>query len=897
MHPRVLCFALAMAACAPTEGPPASTPLVVEVAGCAVVHADGTCEIRDRDQLTLWVDVETEAQVSVRDPRGPVTARAHRLPEGRRLEVEVGDGPLQVVAELDAARAVHRVRLRRSEPVAFLEAARALRDEGHLEDAAALLEEWLEQPLPPAIEAEAAGLLARVVLSAGRIDDAIDRLDASANLAEEAGLVSRQVEDTLAAVYTLAHQRRSLAEARTRLDDVSEVAATYPEGRARLLYYRSQVHTLGQDHRSAIRDAAEAERLADRYGLADLRTHAMEWRSLLLAHLGRYTEAAELQQRVLDAMTDQSACDRAVAEGLLALQTARLHPHRPDVLDTLEAESEGGVPCQTPLRLHNLRARIALQLARAGRTATAARVVEALRTEGTDDARQGPWLNAAGEVALQRGAHREARALFEELAERASARAEPSLRWEALIGLARVAEADGRLDDALAAHAEAEALLGRSSHLVPLGLGRGAWLEARAWGVGFFIDLLVRRGRAAEALSVVRRTRNQLLRDVYRAARLPALDGPARAAWDRHLEAYHAARAELEVAIGEDWTHADAGLPDARRRREALAERARVALDHALALLASANVELPPPPSTPGEVLLTWHPIPEGWLGFAATTDGVAAARLPSLPSDAAPALQSELLLAPFRAQLEGATRLRVMPTGPLRAVDFHALPWKGDVLLAAVPVVYAVDLGNARTGHAGEPAALLVSDPEGNLPQGRSEAVAVERALADSGWRIAHFAGPEALSAPPALDGLRSALGSARLLHYIGHGVTQGPDGWESALPLASGRRLEVSDILALPAVPPYVVLAGCRTGAAGDDGSEQSLSVAHAFLLAGSAVVLATTREVPDDPTFARLLHAQPELRADQPDLAVAAQRALLAWRAADPQADWAAWRTLAR
>ncbi len=290
-------------------------------------------------------------------------------------------------------------------------------------------------------------------------------------------------------------------------------------------------------------------------------------------------------------------------------------------------------------------------------------------------------------------------------------------------------------------------------------------------------------------------------------------------------------------------------------------------------------------------MILAYHPLAGGWAGFATDGKEVAAYRftLPPGVLDRREEL-ARLLLFPFRDEIRKARRLRILASGPLQTVDFHTLPFGGDVLLASHPVVYGLDLPSSPRstptpgGHA-----LLVADPRNDLPGALDEARAVRNVLGSSSrsWTTEEL---EAAEASP--EAVRSRLPAADLLHYAGHGTFSGSGGWESRLLLGQGTELTLGDILALDQVPAWVVLSGCDTGRSSSEVPVEGLGLAHAFLLAGSQGVVASTRPA-DDRTVAAFF---PELyrRWDrEQDLAVALQRAQLAWRRQNPGADWAGFR----
>jgi CHAT domain-containing protein len=240
-----------------------------------------------------------------------------------------------------------------------------------------------------------------------------------------------------------------------------------------------------------------------------------------------------------------------------------------------------------------------------------------------------------------------------------------------------------------------------------------------------------------------------------------------------------------------------------------------------------------------------------------------------------------ESLLAPISGRIEKAALIRVEAYGEWRKVDVHALAFEGAPLVARVAVAYP--LGLHASAHVEAERAVVVGDPTGDLPRAHGEAKAVARTLAAQGPVVALLG--TAATRRAALD----AMTGAGTFHYAGHGLYAGEDGFESALPLAGGARITIGDVLALAPAPRRVVLSGCDAARSDAEG----LGLAQAFLAAGSEEVVAPVRPVAD--TLAEAL-ANALYGAPQPSLARALRAAQLAVRAADPAADWSAFRALA-
>jgi cellulose synthase operon protein C len=232
-----------------------------------------------------------------------------------------------------------------------------------------------------------------------------------------------------------------------------------------------------------------------------------------------------------------------------------------------------------------------------------------------------------------------------------------------------------------------------------------------------------------------------------------------------------------------------------------------------------------------------------------------------------------------------------VLPFGRLRSVDFHALPFAHETLLAKIPVVYGLDLPtHPSTAPVGRPVALLVADPEGNLPEAQKESKKVADAVRGwgQGWTPKRLDGMDAKE-----DAVREALLGADLFDFAGHGAFE-DSGWDSALLLADGSRLTPRDLLTLRRVPAWVVLSTCEGGRSSKEAPGEGIGLAQAFLLAGSQAVVATTRPVRDTEARDFVVELYQGWRPGM-DLAQQVRRAQLACGRKNPAGDWASFRLL--
>ncbi|HEY0711030.1 MAG TPA: CHAT domain-containing protein, partial [Polyangia bacterium] len=421
---------------------------------------------------------------------------------------------------------------------------------------------------------------------------------------------------------------------------------------------------------------------------------------------------------------------------------------------------------------------------------------------------------------------------------------------------------------------------------------------------GELMAMLVAGGRTAEAIAVARRGRARTLSDLRAEEPWQASRDEQRRAWESAAARFLAARDRLEKTVVRRWTLAGTDLArgqSAEPPHAHEASRAHAALAEALAVVSraqrAANMPLASPGS--GEVILGYHPMaraPNGrtsWMAYAVSANAVATARLGAIDVSAAKAEQAAQLLGPFDALIGKARRVRVLDYGPLVDVDFHALPYRGEALGVHRRIVYSLDLppASSRLGPTVARSILVMGDPTGSLPAARREGEAVAAVLGQRRPGVVSLLGPQG---EPGTN-LRRLLPRADLFHYAGHGRFAAADGVGSALTLADGALLRLTDVLALApsGVPRQVVLSGCETGRRGAKAGA-GLGLAQAFVLVGSEEVVATARDVGDE-VAGRLSIRMHEHARQTGDLAEALHLAQNQLSKEAPLADWAAFRVI--
>jgi tetratricopeptide (TPR) repeat protein len=878
----------------------------VEFAGCAAVVDGPVCELSSERALRLWVEGPEGTALTVRAGGAALPVDLWTVRGGRAGTVVVPPGASEVAVEVERpeGQGVWRLPVREGVPVPLLQQAKALRAEGKAAEAEKLLREGLSA-LPPEGLARGTGLLARLRLAQGHPGEAASLLREALALHRAAGLRSDEVHDALVLSYVLIHHGRHFTEARTVLDALVPRAREYPEGAAQLPYYQGLLADESGDMRTLLHLLDDTEARSERLGLErHLRAVRLE-KAMTLQYLGRGAEALALLDVLRAGLReDASACERA--ELLNNIGWGRL----------LEGEADGHAPqeplpaleealtlfrgaCPRPESEANVLVNLALADLQAGKPQAAQARLEAARRVRSEPGLRIVlwWLDLEGRIHLESGRARQAVGLYGRLAELAEASLSPEARWRATFGRGRALERLGDVRGALAAYAEAEALLDDEALRVPVAEGRHSFLGERERSGRAYVALAVKAGRVAEALEVARRARVRVLEAVRLSDRLAALSAEERVRWESALSKWRELRAALDEEAEGDWRLSAKKLAEARQARKEREVRLKALLDEALSVLEPARTSTAQRGALarpgPGELRLVYFPGPGGWLGFAEDAGGVVVKALGPVPREASPAVLAGVLLEPFRERIAAAGRVTFAPYGALRAVDFHALPFGGDALVASRPVAYALDLPRRESEPAPPEAraALIVADPQGNLPSARQEARLVHGALeAASGWRVRVQEGTGASA-----QAVRAALEEASLFHYAGHGRFAGLGGWESALPLHEGQ-LTVGDVLALRRVPPWVVLSGCETARAEQDSPVESMGLAQAFLAAGSRGVVAAWRVV-DDVHSMRLMGALygHTALADASELPAALRHAQLRLRAEHPSSDWAAFRAL--
>lgn len=802
--------------------PPQHTPAPeVEIAGCHTVLTGPRCLISPGDVLTLWANTSAPPHASPEAEWEPAVG-------GFRATFPADGLDVLQIASAPGAEA-YRIEIAERERPEVMARATALKREGDLEGARAALRGAL-----PQLEGEPRARASWALASLGEPGWSFADAEAEAErLGQHWWAIRAAHNQADRALRNDRHSGTALAAvARARSYDHGALGFRLNHSMA---HYEGWARLTAADHRGALEAYAEAERLARRVGRSPLAEQALLAQATVMARSGR-TEAslALLEAHASELQAETDPCRRAAGWNsygwglLLAVEAGRPDAADPaPVLDRALALIDGAScgdthdPQRYAAQFHLNRALAAVQ---AGDPARAAQHLEA-SAEASPELDE-PWgLEIQGRIARLQGDPQRALEHHEALEARAGDQLE--LAWMALRGQGLALEALGRTGEALERHTSAQALLFRQGLLVPVHLGRGAYLEQRREATAHLAALQLEASAPRRAFDAWRNHRAQYLAGLHQDSRL---EGALPDGWLEALDAFRSARVALD-ALPEAWSVPADERERHQQRRHALEEEAEAALDRGLAALGIRVSTTRRRPSD-GELLLGWYPSGEGWLGFAETSGAITIARLG--PGDEPTA---DRLIAPFAEPLQHAARVTLLPHASLDPVDLHVARLDERPLLAHVPVHYGLDLASRPLPRPSPGRALVVVDPRGDLAGAREEGRTVVEALEAQGWQIHTLSRDEATR-----SAFLEAVSGADLLHYSGH--ASAATAWGSGLGLSDGA-LTVADVLALPEPPEVVILNACETGRQADPGA---VGLAQAFLTAGTAIAIASNDPIPD-------------------------------------------------
>jgi tetratricopeptide (TPR) repeat protein len=837
---------------------PAQPAPEVLFAGCERVLTGPRCELLPGSALTLWSSVTFDGLRVLIDGQG-VWVEDRVVADGYQATLPL-TAQAQVLELRRAETPLLRLSLGPVPPDAALDEARRARDTGDYPRALELAAEVAAHG--SALSALLArGIEARVLLRTGRVEQAAELLGQTTPQLFELGQLSEASRDLFAHVYILLYRLHRIDTAQSLLSTYRARAASYPLGRMLADEHEGMLRSSTGQMSDALRAYALAERGFERLGQSVDARRVQQNRIGILSDMGQIARAYELHARLLPPPADEHPCTKAELYikqswlGLLRAEDGELED--PAIIPAAFAEAERWLtPCGDPeLHVSQLvnRGLYALERADLAAARIASQALAAL--PGRSAYLEGWALELRGRIALGERRLDTAYAAFQE--QHALGRASASLdaRLRALSGLAEVAQARGRDEQAMRHLEEALTLLEQAQRLAPLGPLGHSHYAARRKAAESLVELLVARGKSQRAFEVALSAYGAAVSSQARSRDLEQMDGAAAAQIRASLGEYRRRRAQLDAALQTDWqvTSRERKVRQAARGAE-LAELNRL-LDETSRVLASGGPRTAPAPQ-PGEYWLLFFPVREQWLVFGNDGSRITVQRHGPIADDAADDMGDDTarathpLLAPFRAELLRARRIVLLPAGAARHFRFESWPLDG-APLGARGLVFSAGLPGAASNTPEKPGAATPSragaiiDPRGDLPFARKEGALIRAALG--------------LRADQLLEGERATPASVLALfetadhvHFAGH--ARGPDEpGGAALLLGRGGAVEAWEFFGLSRVPRQVVLSACSSGVGDRDSFGAGWNLAQALLGAGAQWVVGPSGVIADETALA--------------------------------------------
>lgn len=922
----LLCMGFAISACDPftimNERDPES--LEAYYSGCHTVYEGPVCELpefsEDTEQkLTFWVAGHEAPTIQFNSERGnkEFSPEFIKTEDGLRFQLvapeQAGSFTFDVSQPQERSWSLE-VRPYESRHPVLLEAAKLRKDKKHAQ-VKTLLEPKLAD-LTPRELGEALSLLGRSELSLKNAPEAIEKLEQAYEAHIKAGSFGAAVRDTTTYAWTSIYRMgMQFDKASLHVNKMQGLLPNHYDSQHFYRWSQALIAEKSSNHRGALNFSQGAMALAKKIGNQRNADYLAHIYSCALMNLHQFAQAAKvLEDRVSRIVLENPTCEDA--ENLNSLGWAQL-------LHKLDSQSDSdtmGTPAKElpdPTRhfenalqisqdttiCHadkqedtNSILNLSLMFLAKKEFKEARRYLAKAEATGKVSTYYQMWFEQThADLYLNQDQPQLALQHFSKLRQLSKNSPHAYLHWRGLVGAAAAQASLGQHQKAQDFWEQAQAHVERESLQAPIHAGRESFLAHRQKATQAYVASLLQSGEAEKALKVIRRARSQLLQNLQWNSRTANLEDGKMAQWQTAMAQYKQTRTELQDLKTNLWQLPEYELRQALNKAESLERKVRQNLDTTFALLDMQRTESTSQAHSfkPGEneIVLTYFKLKESWVGFLETQRSVSFRLLGNLPETQSLQALSKVLLGPFKETLLQANKAYFQPWGKLREVDFHRLPIDRKPLIQFTQVAYSLSLRSSVPSQSNEPLkALIVSDPAGNLPLARQEALAVSTILKqDLLAQVNQVSGESA-----DLKTVKSAMKGVHLFHYAGHGQFRKNGISDSALLLADNTQLNIGDIMVLPQAPQSVILSACESAKTDKAFPLESLGLAQAFALAGSNVVIASTRPVKDE--LSRYITTQLyKSYQTSGDFAAALQDAQIMASQQYPDADWSTFRLI--
>ncbi|MEQ8980960.1 MAG: CHAT domain-containing protein, partial [Deltaproteobacteria bacterium] len=832
----------AVAAAAPEK------PLKVYFGGCHEVHEGPVCMLSGTATITLWMEDPGYEPVVLVDGQKAVT-RGAPIDGGVRVRVAVSSSARRLTIEpdrwnlpIESARhfpAVDRIQAERiarpahalAQAVRAKDIARDSHERAELASMTARLHydlrnrEWKDDILQSIelhrVNGCLTGMARDLAFASHRLRDNGDIAGSRDSLRLLDDVARKAPEYKLAHAYFDAMLKNQTGDTRAALDALDHLNL-WSYRLADQTYHEASIY-LTLLLMSFLSRSSETQLLLERLSAQVANTREPCAKARLLNNLAWFGRGVDVDRSVRAAMESaqiySASCPNAEGDVLLRLTLGRLYLQKGDAesvqstLASLARYSRTEISARNQIEIDDLRAHLAA-------------------------------LNGDGNRALR---------LFDSVRRRTGIHYEAKLHWSALVGIAAAYLRDGQTSLAVETLQEAERLVDLLVLSIPLGEGRTSFTDEMGRSSEMLVEVHLDDGDLDAAMRTAAASIRRASSALALAARVSALPADIRGRFRDRLESYRADRQQLASIVRDAWR-----LPTTQRRRM---EHRRLRLEakltrHLDAMVSMAELDWRqderPLETTSGELVL--YPTADGFVALLRLFGGL---EWTKISGDLETNLRDWLALS---LNLRGGElhRLFVLSHPKLLQIPVDRLVSQ----LSPSPVVTAYSAGLLQAHRPKRPKrALVVGDPDGTLPQSRSEIEVVRRQLTAKRWMVDVVVGDDARR-----ETILASLSDVRygLFHFAGHSASRGVSGWESYLRTADSDSITVADIFALESVPPVVVLSSCEGG--GDGFSP--VGIAQAMIARGAVVVIAATRDVEDG--YARklateLYRPEGELRVD--------------------------------
>lgn len=219
--------------------------------------------------------------------------------------------------------------------------------------------------------------------------------------------------------------------------------------------------------------------------------------------------------------------------------------------------------------------------------------------------------------------------------------------------------------------------------------------------------------------------------------------------------------------------------------------------------------------------------------------------------------------LRPIADEIDRKAHLTIVPYGASHLLPFHALPWRGESLIASKSVSYLPSAAALRflraPGEAGSVGPVLaISSPGGATTQimpGQQRffppltAANAEAAYIKERFPESELLGPGHNDAT--IDNVRTLAPRYPILHFAAHCCVSTAAPMATFILLAGGQRLNLYTLMGMELTSRLVVMSACSSGVGQVTRGDDLLGLTRGILAAGARSAVVTIWDLNDDST----------------------------------------------